>query len=62
VADPTDIFLADWKGETGSRRAKRVESPERASIRAGGAESADIPLSGRERVEGFHRTTVTAVT
>jgi len=30
-------------------------------IRAGGAESADMSLSDRERVEGFHRTTMTAV-
>jgi len=30
-------------------------------IRAGGAESADIPLSDRERVEGFQRTGPTAV-
>jgi len=26
-------------------------------IRAGGAESADMSLSDRERAEGFHRTT-----
>jgi len=32
------------------------------SIRAGGAESADIPRSDRERVEGFHHTTMTMVT
>jgi len=30
-------------------------------IRAGGAESADIPLSDRERDEGFHLSITTAV-
>ena len=33
-----------------------------APIRAGGAESADIPLSDREHAEGFHLATITAVT
>jgi len=51
--------LADWKGEAGSR-AKPVVAA-RASIRAGSADSADIPRSGRERAEGFHPTTMTAV-
>jgi hypothetical protein len=61
VAGHTDCSLADWKGEAGSRRLKGAESPERATIRAGGAESADIPLSDREPVEGFHLTTMTAM-
>ena len=58
MAAPTKIFLADWKGEVGSRR---TGSPTRATIRADGAESADIPLSDRERAEGFHLTIVTTV-
>ncbi|QLH77400.1 hypothetical protein HZS55_08875 [Halosimplex rubrum] len=38
-----------------------MQSPERATIRAGGAESADMPLSDRERAEGFHRPLLPAV-
>jgi len=33
-----------------------------ATIRAGGAESADIPRSDHERAEGFHLTITMAVT
>jgi len=61
VADHTDHFLADWKGEAGSRRTQWAKSPARASIRAGGAESADIPRSDRERAEGFHLAITSAV-
>jgi len=53
------LSLADWKGEAGSRRRGVAE---RATIRAGGAESADIPLSDREHAEGFHLMILSAVT
>ena len=56
MAGTTKILLADWKGEAGSRRPSGAQSPERATIRASGAESADIPLSDREPAEGFHLT------
>jgi len=49
-------------------RARRARASEASvvgsatSIRAGGVESADMSLSDRERVEGFHHTSTTAVT
>jgi len=58
VADFTDYVLADWKGEVGSRR-RGVASA--APICAGGAESADMSLSDRERAEGFHLTAMSTV-
>jgi hypothetical protein len=51
-------LLADWKGEAGSRRSGVAA---RATIRAGGAESADILRSDREHAEGFHLTSTSAV-
>jgi len=43
------------------RRARVHFSRCAGSIRAGGAESADIPRSDRERVEGFHLSRPSAV-
>jgi len=61
---PTDHFLADWKGEVRSR-GNAPWSPERATIRASaercGCPSADIPRSDRERAEGFHLMSTSAV-
>jgi len=47
------------RGPVAPSEARRVASA--TPIRAGGAESADMSLSDRERPEGFHRTTSRAV-